>query len=299
MIHDPSPRRHHHFVTPEFKIAWYAWGNPTAPKLFFAHGFLDFALSFDPVARLLAETHYVVALDHRGHGDSDRVGAGGYYHFPDYVRDLASLIEAVVPADTEETFTLIGHSMGASIAVYLAGAMPERVHSLILLDGLGPAHVGPDDGPRFMRRWLSDLRLQALRDDPAMVDLETVAQRLARTAPFASPVRLLELARLAAVRADDGLWRWRFDPLHRTRAPTPFDVQRFIAFLAAIACPTTIIRGERSPMWEEDADLRVAALRDVTVETLAGTAHNLHHEVPLELAARLAVLLNEPRPKGG
>lgn len=289
----------HRLVAPDgFGITWHRWGDPSLPCVVFAHGFLDCGLSFDPVARILSDEWCVVAPDHRGHGTSDRVGAGGYYHFPDYVRDLAALVDAVSP---EAPVALVGHSMGASISVYLAGALPARVRALALLDGLGPAHVAADDGPRLMRRWLSDLGHHARRDEPAMEDLETVARRLARTAPFAAPARLLELARHAAARGDDGLYRWRFDPLHRTRAPMPFDVQRFMAFLREITCPVLVVRGERSPMWEKDADARLACIARVEVDTLAGAGHNLHHERPHELAAHLGAFLRRmpapPRPE--
>jgi len=40
----------------------------------------------------------MIALDWRGHGDSGWIGPGGYYHFVDYVADLAVLMETVVPA---------------------------------------------------------------------------------------------------------------------------------------------------------------------------------------------------------
>jgi pimeloyl-ACP methyl ester carboxylesterase len=295
-----APTRHRLATRPGFEIAWYAWGapapeSPVKPVLLLLHGFLDVALSFDAVARVLAADWHVIAPDHRGHGDSDRVGAGGYYHFPDYVHDVAALADAVAPA----TFALAGHSMGASIACYYAGSHPERVRALALLDGIGPAAASPDQGPRQMRRWLNDLRLLTLREEPVMDDLETVAQRLQRTAPFATAPRLLELAAHAARRDPDGRWRWRFDPLHRTVGPTPFDVQRFMAFLRAIRCPTLVLRGEKSPMWENDAESRVACLQQVERDTLAGAAHNLHHERPLELATRLAAFLARHRDATG
>ena len=108
--------------------------------LLLLHGFLDHGRSFGRVARALAQRYRVVAPDHRGHGLSGHVGAGGYYHFPDYVRDLHALYE---PLEIERA-AICGHSMGASIAVYFAGAFPERVAALALLDGVGPPHADHD-----------------------------------------------------------------------------------------------------------------------------------------------------------
>src|SRR2546430_10655465 len=57
-------------------------GRPTL----LLHGWLDHAHSFDLLAPLLPGR--TVALDFRGHGDSQWVGAGGFYHFIEYVADL-------------------------------------------------------------------------------------------------------------------------------------------------------------------------------------------------------------------
>ena len=68
------------------------WGE-SGPVVLLLHGFLEHAHVWYRVApRLAEEGFHVFALDWRGHGDSDWVGAGGYYHFADYVADLALLV---------------------------------------------------------------------------------------------------------------------------------------------------------------------------------------------------------------
>lgn len=269
------------------ELVYHAWGDEDAPIVICLHGFLDFGGSFDPVARALARHYRVIAPDHRGHGESGRVGPGGYYHFPDYMLDLARLVDEL----EAPRVALVGHSMGASIACYFAGAWPERTAALALLDGIGPPSVPPERGPALLRRWVNDLKLLEARDDQPMPDLETVARRVGRTSPNASDARLLELAADAASRGDDGLWRWRFDPMHRTTGPMPFDATRFSSFLRAIACPTLAVWGEQSPMRPTDAEQRMALIGDLTRLELPGAAHNLHHERPAELAAMLQAFL--------
>ena len=268
-------------------LVYHAWGDDDAPMVICLHGFLDHGTSFDPVARVLARHYRVIAPDHRGHGESGRVGAGGYYHFPDYLLDVARLVD-----DLEAPrVAVVGHSMGASIATYFAGAWPERTGALVLLDGIGPSNVPPERSPALLRRWVNDLKLLEARDDQAMPDLQTVARRVARTSPNASDERLLELARGAATQGDDGMWRWRFDMMHRTTGPMPFDAARFSAFLRAVVCPTLIVWGEQSPMRPPDAEQRMQLIGDLTRLELPGAAHNLHHERPSELAAMLQAFL--------
>ena len=273
----------------------HAVGDPARPTVVMLHGFLDQGRSFLPVARVLAERYRVVLPDHRGHGESGRLGAGGYYHFPDYVLDLAALVDHLGHLGQlgVAKVALAGHSMGASIAVYFAGAFPERVRALALLDGIGPAHVPQAEGPAYLRRWVHDVALARQRDEAPMPDLERVAARLSRTAPRASADLMRELAPYAAVQGADGGWRWRFDALHRTRAAMPFDGGRFDAFLQAVDCPALVVWGEHSPFKPADADARVARLKDATTYTMAGIGHNLHHERPHELAAVLRGFFDE------
>src|SRR5690606_34850028 len=93
---------------------WRHAGPPAGPRVVIQHGFLDHARSFDPVAEALTDVAEVLAIDARGHGASGRVGAGGYYHFPDYVADLYDVLAALAADD--RPLVLVGHSMGGMIA---------------------------------------------------------------------------------------------------------------------------------------------------------------------------------------
>ncbi len=266
------------------ELAFHVWEplHPAADTVVLLHGYLDHGRSFDPIAQALRQHYRVIAPDHRGHGDSGHIGPGGYYHFPDYLLDLSRLFDHLGLASAH----LAGHSMGASIACYFAGAYPERIKSLVLLDGIGPSHVPSERSPALIRRWVNDIKLaQARVDAPIeqMESLDEVARRIARTSPGASPERLLALAQTASIERD-GRYRWRFDPLHRTTSPMPFDLPRFRAFLQAIRSPTLAVWGERSPMRPTDVEERMALIADLTRIDLPGAAHNLHHERPEALA---------------
>jgi pimeloyl-ACP methyl ester carboxylesterase len=74
------------------------------------HGWLDHAGSFDRLAPLLPGQ--TVAIDFRGHGDSQWAGAGGFYHFVEYIADLDGALEVLSP---QEPVRIVGHSMGAAV----------------------------------------------------------------------------------------------------------------------------------------------------------------------------------------
>ena len=102
----------------------HVWDGGGDTTLLFLHGFLDVGLSWSWVIEALSDPSYhCVALDWRGHGESDWIGPGGYYHFPDYCRDLHRL----VPQITREKCIVVAHSMGAMAATLWMGTQPQGI----------------------------------------------------------------------------------------------------------------------------------------------------------------------------
>lgn len=269
-------------------LSYLLCGPPDGPVVIVLHGYLDTAEAFTPIALELADRWRVIVPDHRGHGQSGHVSAGGYYHFADYLLDLDGLYAEL---GTREA-VLVGHSMGGSIGCYFAGTFPERVRGLVLLDGIGPPlSVKVEDAPERVRQWVADVRAKEGHQGRGAPDLDAVARSISRLSTRTSPGRLLDLARAATYEDDDGRLRWRFDPLHRTRAPMGFDAERFLAFLRRIACPTLALWAEQSPMHGPDEEERVAAIKGLTQSVVSGTGHNLHHERPEEVAQAIGRFL--------
>ncbi|HEX5856578.1 MAG TPA: alpha/beta hydrolase [Microbacterium sp.] len=91
------------------------------------------ATGFDRLAAdLVAEGRQVVALDLRGRGASDRTPPGTY-GWPAHAADVAGVASAL----GLQRFDVVGHSMGAYVAMELAAAQPDRVRRLVLIDGAG------------------------------------------------------------------------------------------------------------------------------------------------------------------
>jgi pimeloyl-ACP methyl ester carboxylesterase len=194
-------------------LTWDGGGDTT---VLLVHGYLDSAWSWgyfvDALTPIWPEAH-VVAFSWRGHGTSARVGAGGFYHFVDYVSDVLALAQALGLT----RFDLIGHSMGGAIATLVAASYPEQVRRLVLIEALGPLARPADACVADMRRAI-DARL-ALHDKQLKVHPDRDAERRARMQANglseAAADALIERALMPA----PGGYVWRSDP--RQTLPTP------------------------------------------------------------------------------
>jgi pimeloyl-ACP methyl ester carboxylesterase len=281
------PAAHRHLLANRLRLHLLEWGDEGPPVLLL-HGFLEHAHVWDWVApRLAAAGHRVLALDWRGHGDSAWVGAGGYYHFPDYAADLAGVVRAL-----GGRAAVVGHSMGAAAAILYAGTEPERVSALVAVDALGPPDSPPDVAPVRFVRWLADLERVAAAGPPVADD---AAERLAARFPRWPAAAARHLAD-AGTTVRDGRRVWKFDPLHRTTSPQPYYIAQARAFWRRITCPVLYVEGAESELRlnPEDVAERLAALRARRV-TLAGCGHHPHVEQPERLADVLLEFLAATR----
>jgi pimeloyl-ACP methyl ester carboxylesterase len=252
--------------------------------LILVHGYLDLAESWRAFVAALAPRKpnvWVIAPDCRGHGDSGWIGAGGYYHFPDYVFDL----DCVVREHGIESFILIGHSMGGTISLLYAGTFPERVKKLALIEGIGPVGMPFSDAPLRMGKWISELHERGRRHFREYTSLAAGATQLRQTNPRLSENTALEIARAAMKQNDRGKWIWKFDPLHRTTAPQPFYTAQALEFLRRIQCPVLLIDGEESRQTRRtDKQERYDAIANHRRITISGAGHMVHQDNPEQLA---------------
>jgi pimeloyl-ACP methyl ester carboxylesterase len=261
------------------------WGEPRGEPLVLVHGFLDQASSWRPFVESLREKNgrdfWIVAPDCRGHGDSGWVGSGGYYHFPDYVFDLDCVIHGL----GVERINLIGHSMGGTVSFLYAGAFPEKIRKLVLIEGIGPLGMNFSDAPPRMNKWITELHDRGRNHFRRYRSAEDGAKQLQQTNPRLGPQQALDLARAGMKQNPDGQWVWKFDPLHRSTAPQPFYAAQAIEFLRRIECPVLIVDGKQSRhAHRPDKQQRLQTIRDKRFAEIDNAGHMVHQDNPSGLA---------------
>lgn len=250
--------------------------NDTAtstPSIVLLHGFLDLAWSFRDVAEILANKgHRVVAFDFRGHGESEWVGAGGYYHFADYVLDL----EELLPQVTTAPIHLVAHSMGGSVAVLFAASRPEKIKTLTLAEGLGPPEHGTELAVEKLRAWLDGVHRVRSGSPKPLASVAEACQRMRAQNPQLPESLGLFLAEKGTRELADGRGRvWSFDPMHRTTSPSLFRRDIYDGYTRNVVAPTLLLRGEHGYRTPDD-DERAAVLPNAKAITIAGAHHMMH-----------------------
>ena len=282
-------------------LEWPADGaaSASAPAMVIVHGWMDSGATFDLVApRLAAAGFRVLAPDMRGFGESDPAPAGSYYHFPDYVADLAALVDHVLPDGSP--FTLVGHSMGGSIASLYASARPARVERFVNIEGLGPPAHGFTEGAGRLSTWLdqlADSRFGPGRPSPRAMMLRRLCTGHPTVTPEILDTRLDHLIKDggAGENGEGASFVWKADVRHRMTGPTPFFAELFKAHAARIEAPVLFVAGGATGYHPEDEADRLTAFRDLRTVTIPDAGHMIHWTHPDLLASHILAFV---RPAG-
>jgi pimeloyl-ACP methyl ester carboxylesterase len=262
------------YLSQGLRLHYTDWGNGSAPPLILIHGGLDQSRSWDAVARALQATFHVVAPDLRGHGDSEWA-TGSSYSLSDHVYDLTCLIKSA----GFEQVAIVSHSMGGMVSLTYAGAFPEKVSRLAVLDGVTnfPARkVKPIEAR--IAEWVTDLDKMAqwkIHHYPSVADgAERILARNARL----TREQAMHLATHALKRDADGEYSWKFDPYLRARAPYRLSLEDNIALWSRIACPTLLVAGSESFLPDPGTAGVLTHFRQAELVKIEGAGHWLQHD---------------------
>jgi esterase len=247
-----------HTVVRGQRFHFLEWGPVDAPPVLLLHGGNQSAHSWDLVALNLADRFHVLALDQRGHGDSE------------WSRDLDNSAEAKAAdalAFIEDqrlgSPAVIGHSMGGQVAMRMALSGPDVMERLVLVD------VGPELSPKGVEVVHSFVTHNVEFDD-----LEVFLDNVVKYDRFRSREHIARTVKYNMLRRVDGKYVSKVD--HRPVAapsPPPLSLDDF----KALPYPVLLVRGGESDVLESDAAERfVAALPNGQLVTVPGAGHNVH-----------------------
>jgi len=264
-----------HFVSVNgIRLHYLDWGNPQLTPVLLLHGVRLQAHTWDMAALLLRDRYRLIAVDQRGHGDSEWTDDA---HFDDdtfelMLEDTRQLIEHFGWGK----FVLVGMSMGGITAIRYAAAFRDRLHALCIVD------IAPET-----------LQSGVLSMDGFKIDTETLScfeDFLERSHKFMPhrPIAQLRYSLMHSLKQlPDGRWTWKQD--HRPRAlRARKPIAELWDVLPKITVPTLLMRGAQSNVLSDAAAQRaVASLPNGQLVTIDPATHNVHSDNPNAFAREL------------
>ena len=248
----------------DIKIAADVWGSNNQELVILLHGGGQTRHAWGDTGKKLAEAGYhSVALDLRGHGDSEW-HADGDYSIRAYKDDLVSIIKEIgKPA------RLVGASLGGMASLVLAGdeINSDLCTALIMVDiGIYPDPVGSDRIVSFM-----------LSGEKGFDSLEDVAKSISDYLPHRKKPKDLEGLKKNLRLKGDGRYYWHWDPRFIRRRPGSRDRRYFDLQLKAaekVTIPTLLIRGALSDVVTmEDVDYFLSVISHAKFVEIEKAAH--------------------------
>jgi pimeloyl-ACP methyl ester carboxylesterase len=277
----------HHLLLGQMRFHYLDWGTAGRPPVVFLHGGGLNAHTWDLVCAALRDERHCLALDQRGHGDSEWSPEMDYT-IESHVGDLDAFLQAL----GLQRVVLVGMSLGGVNALAWAGRHSRRLAGLVLVD------IGPEvrtDGVRKIAAFTAEA-----------TPLDSVDQFVDRALSF-NPRRNRELLRRSLLhnlrRMPDGRWMWKYDQRHRGRPPDPqaYARRRELLWSAvdAVECPTLVVRGAQSDVFhDEDAERVAGRLRRGRWVKIEGAGHTVQGDNPAGLLVALREFLDETATGG-
>lgn len=270
---------HHHFLTTGRRLHAVTWGEPHKPAILFLHGGNQTARTWDIVCLALSRNYFCVALDQRGHGDSE-----WSYEFDYGPAAHCQDIEATIQFFDLDRLVIVGMSMGCLNGLYYACTASQLPRAFVAVDA-GP-YVDLSGGERiahFVQKAGQGTSFEDYVDQALLFN-----SRRDR--------RLLEHSLRHGLRENvDGTWTWKAD--HRR----PLDLDRMAQNLETLSgvihrlsCPTLILQGEQSDVFS-DAHAKAFAddIPNGVCVTIPQSGHTIQGDNPKALISEVARFIDK------
>jgi pimeloyl-ACP methyl ester carboxylesterase len=271
-----------HYVTiNKLRLHYLDWGAHGKPPILFLHGGGISAHTWDLVCAVLRRDYHCVALDQRGHGDSEWSDELDYA-----VETQKRDVEAFVQHLGFDRFRLIGMSMGGINAMLYAIEHSQRLDALTIID------TGPD-----IRRAGGQRIIDFVRQTE---EADSIEDLIAQTLKFnpSRDSRLLKRSLLHTFRQrEDGKWVRKNDMRHWRQPDAARRVERLADYwplVSRISCPTLVVRGAKSDVFhDEDAEKFARALPNGRWLRIENAGHTVQGDNPRGLLEALRAFFAE------
>lgn len=254
------------------ELAAKQWGDADKPAIIALHGWLDNAATYDRLAPMLSD-YRIIALDFVGHGFSSHRPEGIRYHMLDNIDDVIGLADGL----ELERFILMGHSMGAGVSTMLAGAFPERIQKLILIEGIGTNTSAPADAPSILRTAVADMRKAGAKRKPVYETREEAVQARMKGIGGISYEASMSLCGRGLQEVAGG-FTWRSDPRLKMSSAIRLTEDMVRAYLKKLCMPALLVTGRHSFFAANDILAKRASLIPGLEHVDLDGNHHLHLE---------------------
>ena len=247
-----------------------SFGDHAGIPVLIVHGLFGSGRNWGVIARRLAETRPVIAVDMRNHGDSPRFATQSY---ADMAGDLAEVIAA-----HGGRADVLGHSMGGKAAMVLALTHPDRVRRLIVAD-IAPVAYGHSQSHHIAAMRALDLTGLRARSE--------ADRRLAETVPDAA-LRAFFLQSLD-LKSDPPRWKLNLDVLEA-------EMPRIVGWpeiTGRYESPALFLSGALSDYVRPEHRAIISAMFPrARLARIPGAGHWLHADKPREFEAAIQTWLD-------
>jgi len=214
------------------RLHYLDWGKSRHQTMLLLHGFMAHAHAWDEFAMSFRNRYQIIALDQRGHGES-QWSKDGFYSIDDHLLDLVHTIKLL----KLKNLIMVGHSMGGRNALFYAACYPQNVERLILID------ARPSSDPKnskALRHLLIHLPLQTS-------SLREVVKAIRNLYPYLPTKTCRRLAYYGYKKIRDRKYVPKFDMRMGLQSNRLGCITEDLKpFLANVTCPTLVVRGKES-----------------------------------------------------
>ena len=265
--HSPDIQyRSSNIVVRHQRFHYLEWGGPDAQPILLLHGGHQSAHSWDLVSLHLAQKYRIIALDQRGHGDSEWARNGDYSNLT-----MAKDAQAFVAAIGLQRPIIMGHSMGGRNTLLMTRMNPEYPGALVIVD------VGPETMEAGRKTISSFVKRNEIFDD-----LEHFIRNVREYDPYRSREHIERTVKYNMLERADGKYISKCDYRRWRGEIEVHDENRdaiSLGDLASFKMPALVVRGANSNILADDAAERFRdALPKGNLVTVPDCGHNVHSQ---------------------